>query len=115
MSDFCFDLMPSPDGLGKAKNNFQKVWATYVKTLEPATNATEPALSAMARPVAQVQSFDLFGFWFACHLVDWVSPISFKWNARLEALLCIDRARTWNEHQGGCGISRAFGSRFYFT
>lgn len=68
MSDFRSDPMPSPDGLGKAKNNFQKVWAAYVKALEPATKALEPALSAMARPVAQVLTFDLFGFWLAWHL-----------------------------------------------
>jgi hypothetical protein len=68
MSDFRSDPMPSPDGLGKAKNNFQKVWAAYVKALEPATKALEPALDLLARPVAQVLTFDLFGFWLAWHL-----------------------------------------------
>jgi len=68
MSDFRSDPMPSPDGLGKAKNNFQKVWAAYVKALEPASKALEPAVKAMARPVAQVLTFDLFGFWLAWHL-----------------------------------------------
>lgn len=61
MSDFRSNPMPSPDGLSRAKNNFQKVWAAYTKALEPASKA-------IAKPIVHGLTFDMLGFWLAWHL-----------------------------------------------
>ena len=61
MSDFRSNPMPTPDGLSRAKNNFQKAWAAYAKAIGPAS-------MAFAKPIAHGIGFDLYGFWLLWHL-----------------------------------------------
>jgi len=68
MSDFRSDRMPSPDGYGAAKQAFEKFWAAYVRKLQPAMDASKPAIEKLAMPGVRAYTFDLFGFWLAWHL-----------------------------------------------
>lgn len=61
MQDFRSDPMPSPDGLGIAKEAFQRAWGAYTKALEPAA-------TKLVMPLARSMTFDLFGFWLSWHL-----------------------------------------------
>jgi hypothetical protein len=61
MSDFRSQRMPSPDGLGVARNRLQRAWDAYNKALAP-------VLTPLTDPLARGVTFDLIGFYVAWHM-----------------------------------------------
>jgi hypothetical protein len=61
MPDFRSQRMPTPDGLGVAKQRLQRAWAVY-------NAALKPLLTPLAEPIARSATFDLIGFYFAWHM-----------------------------------------------
>ena len=61
MSDFRSQRMPSPDGLGVAKQKLQRAWMAY-------NAALKPLVSPLTEPIARSATFDLIGFYVAWHM-----------------------------------------------